>query len=92
MQEIRGAVERIDQPAMLSVLGFDLAGFFHQEAEIRAGAAQFRIDDLFCAAVCLADIIAGAFEGNLEVLDFAEISGQAAASFHGGLYHYVEKG
>ncbi len=92
MQEVRGAVERIDQPAVLSVLGFNLAGFFHQEAVIRAGAAQFRVDDLFGAAVCLADIVAGALERNLKILDFAKIASEAAAGLHSGLYHNVEKG
>ena len=77
---------------MLSVLGFHLAGFFHQEAEIRAGAAQFRIDDLFRFAVGLADIVAGALEGYLKILDFAEVAGKVTASFHSGLYHNVKKG
>ncbi len=92
MQEVGGAVEWINQPAMLTVLGFDLTRFFHQEAEIRAGAAQFRVDDLFRFAVGLADVVAGAFKGNLKVLDFAEVARKAAAGLHSGLYHDIEKG
>ena len=41
MQEGGGAIERVNDPAVAFVNAFNLAGFFHQEAKIRAGLLQF---------------------------------------------------
>ncbi len=92
MEEVGGAIQWIDQPAMLSILGFNLTRFFHQEAKIRAGAAQFGVDDFFRFAVGLADVIAWTFERDLKVLHFAEIARKATSGLHSSLNHYIEKG
>ena len=76
VQEVGGAVERINNPAMLAVCTFNRAAFFHQKAIVRTRTAQFTENNVFCFFIRLAHIIARAFKRNLQILYFAEITRQ----------------
>ena len=91
VQEVGRAVERIDDPAMLGVLAFDLAALLHQEAPVRAGARQFIEDDLLGPPVGIGDEVGRALHRDLEVLHLAEVAGKRATGLGGGLRHHVEQ-
>ena len=78
VQEIRGAVERIDDPAMGAVGAFDFAALLHQEAIAGPRAGQLLEQDLLGAVVGGADEIRWALERDLQLLDLAEIAREAA--------------
>ena len=59
VQEVGGAVERIDDPAMGAVGAFDLAALLHQEAIARPCAGQLLEENLLGAVVGGADEIGG---------------------------------
>src|SRR5690606_23939238 len=91
VQEIRGAVERINQPAVLWVVAFNDAALLHQEGIAGPGARQLVEDDLLGPAVCLADIVARALQRDLQVLHLAEIARERAAGLGCRLHHDVEE-
>ena len=91
VQEVGGAVQRIDEPAMLIVVTADSAALFHEKGVAGSRLGQFGEDDVFRLAVGLADIVARPLHRDLQVLHFAEVARQRAASFHRGLNHDVEK-
>ena len=90
MEEVGGAVERIDDPAMLVVVALDRAALFHQEAVAGARLRQFGEDDVLGLAVGLADIVAGALQRDLQILHLAEVARQRPAGLHGGLHHDID--
>ncbi|MNY44070.1 hypothetical protein D3C86_1790660 [compost metagenome] len=92
MEEIGGAVERIDDPGMLAVGAGNLAAFFHQEGIGGAGLAQFVKNDLLGAKVGLGDEIGRALAGDLQVLDLVEIAREGLAGLDRRADHDVEKG
>ena len=67
------------------------AALLHQEGVAGAGAGELGVDDLLRLAIGLADIVAGTFQRDLQVLHLAEIARQRAAGLHGGLDHDVEE-
>src|SRR3546814_5479823 len=92
VQEIGGAVERIDDPVMLAVPGLDAAALFHDEAEIGAQLGQFLLQDLFRLAVGGRNEIRRALLGNLEVFDLVEVADQAALRFTRRVRHRIDQG
>ena len=74
VQEIGGAVQRVDDPAVLGILALHHAAFLHQEGIARARLGEFGEDDLLGLAIGLADIVARSLQRHLEVLDFAEVA------------------
>jgi hypothetical protein len=90
VQEIGGAVERVDDPAVLAVVAFDQAALLHQEGVARPRLRQFGEKDVFGLAVGLADIVGRSLHRDLQVLHFAEIPRQRAAGLHSGLDHDIE--
>ena len=79
VQEIGGAVERIDDPAMRPVGAHMGAAFLAEKAVIRPRLGEFVAQDLFGAVVGGGDEIARALQRHLQVLDLAEIALEAAA-------------
>ena len=69
----------------------DLFALLAEEAVGRAGLHQLFTQQLFRLAVGLRNIIAGAFQRDLQVLHFAEIAGQGLAGLECGLNHDIEK-
>ena len=92
MQEVGRPVERIDDPAVGFIRARDGAALLHQEAVARARLAQFRKDDVLCPMVGGGDEIRGAFDGDLQLLDLAEIAREGAAGLAGGAGHDVDQG
>ena len=92
VQEIGGAVERIDDEAVGAVGALDLAALLHQEAVAGPGAGQLVEHDLLGAVVGGGDEIGGALDRDLQLLDLAEIAREAAARFARGADHHVHQG
>ncbi len=92
VKEIGGAVERIDDPAVGAVRPLDLLALLAEEAVGRAGLHELLTDDPLGLAVRLRNVVGRAFQGNLQVLYFAEIACQRLAGLEDGLDHDIEKG
>ena len=92
VQEIGGAVERIDVPGVGLVRALDTAALLHHEAVAGAGLGQFLEQDLFRALVGEADEIAGTLGRDLQVLEFAQIALEPAPGLDGGGCHDIHKG
>ena len=92
VQEVHGAVERIDDPAMGLVGAFARAAFLAEEAVAGAGVRELLAQDLLGAPVGGGDEIGRPLERDLQVLDLAEVALERAAGLVGGLDHHVEEG
>ena len=91
VQEIGGAVERIDDPAMRPV-GADMgAAFLAEKAVIRPRLGELLAQDRFGAVIGGGDEIARPFHRHLQVLDLAEIALEAAPGPERGLDHDIEE-
>ncbi len=92
VQEIGGAVERIDDEAVGAVGALDLAALLEQEAVAGPRAGKLAMQDLLGAGVGGGDEIGGTLQRDLKLLDLAEIARQAAARFAGGAEHHIHQG
>ena len=92
VQEIGGAIERIDDPAMGASRAVGGAGFLGQEAIARPRLGEFLDQRLLGLPVGGGDEIARPLDRHLKVLDLAEIARQRTAGLHDGGDHDVEKG
>ena len=95
VDEIVGAVERIDDPAVAApnlagALG--LAAFLAQETVLGSSARQLGAQDAFGLVVGAADEVAWALFGNLQILDLAEVALQALGRGEGGADHHRDGG
>ena len=79
VQEIGGAVERIDDPAVALVGAGARAAFLAEKAVIRPRLGELLAHDLLGAAVGRGDEIARTLERHLQILDLAEIALEAPA-------------
>ena len=91
VQEVGGAIERIDDPPMRVIGPLDLAALLHQEAVAGARVGQLGEEDLLGAGVGGADEIGRAFERDLELLHLAEVARKAAARLAGGGEHHIHQ-
>lgn len=85
VQEVGGAVQRVDDPAAGRILARLFAGFLADPAIVRPCGAQFFLDDALGLAVGAADEVARALDRDLKVLDLAEVLDEAAARLARGL-------
>ena len=92
VQEVHGAVERVDDPGVGRVGAGAPAAFLAQEAVARAGAIELLVQDVLGAMVGRADEVRRALERHLQMLDLAEIAPERARGFLRGLDHDVEEG
>ena len=76
VQEIRGAVDGIDDEAVRLVLAFDGARLFDQKAITGPRLAQLLDENAFGALVGGGDEIGGAFARHLQIFQLAEIADQ----------------
>ena len=74
VQEVGGAVERIDDPAMMAVAARLDSAFLHQEAVAGPRLASSARSGLLGLEIGGGDEIAGALDRDLELLDFAEVA------------------
>src|SRR5260370_18296504 len=77
VQEVRGAVEWIDDPPVTLIGAGARAAFLDEKAVIRPRLGEFRADDFLSAAIGGGDEIARSFQRDLQVLDLAEIAFEA---------------
>ena len=92
VQEVGGAVERIDDPAIVRrAAGLD-AALLHDEAVVGPAALQLLLDHLLGAAVGGRDEVARPLDRDLQLLDLAEIAGEQARGLGGGADHDLETG
>jgi len=91
MQEVRGAVERIDHP---HVLGVDLvlAAFLREVAVRGIGLAQHREDRILRGMIDLGDEVVLALGADVELVDVERGAGDEAAGLARGLDGRVEHG
>ena len=92
VQEVGGAVERIDVPAMARVGALDDAALLHDEAVAGARLFQRVAQDLLRLAVGGGDEVARALARDLQVLDLAEIALEGARRLHHGIGHDGHEG
>src|SRR3546814_7624972 len=71
MQEIRGAVERVDDEARLALVALDLARFLHQETPAGARMAEFVVQGALGGLIGLRHEIGGPLLRHLQMLDLA---------------------
>src|SRR5437868_6171998 len=77
VEEIDGAIERIDNPPGFVGIAGSLATFLEQHAPIGACVAQFLDNGLFGPFVGHRDEVARPLAADLELLDLAEVAAEA---------------
>src|SRR5262249_45668046 len=91
MEEIGGAVERVDNPAMGFVVALATAAFLAEKTVARPRPGELRVQNLLGAAVSRGDEVRWAFHRDLQVLDLAIVALEAAPSLAGRGRHDVEQ-
>src|SRR5207302_2834694 len=92
VQEIRGAVERVDDPGVGLVVAHTCPAFLADEAVTRPRLVEVAVEHLLSALVGHGNEIGRALERHLKVLDFAEVALETAAGAARGFDHDVDKG
>src|SRR3546814_1733657 len=87
VEEVRGAVERVDDETRLARIALDLARLFHLEAPARARVGQLVIERPLGRLVGLRHEIGRALLRNLQMLDLAEVAAQLCAGLARGPFH-----
>ena len=90
MQEVAGAVERIDNPPGLVLVPFDHTGFFHHESPIRPCGEKFVVDGAFGDPIRLRYEVCRPLMADLKVLDLAKVATQAATRRATCLLQYAD--
>src|SRR5262249_33189253 len=91
VQEVEGAVERVDDPAVGGVLAGGSAALLQQQAVVGPGLGQLALEDIFRTEVGLGDEVRRALLADLEVLDLAEIADQSLRGLVGGIDHDIDE-
>src|SRR5712692_3482163 len=92
VQEVGGAVERIDDPAVRLVGAFVGAAFLAEKAVAGARVRELLAHDFLGAPVGGGDEIGGALERDLQMLHLAEVALEHAAGLARGFDPHVEEG
>jgi hypothetical protein len=71
MQEVGGAVQRVDQPAVLAILAVDGPRFLQKKAESRSRAPELLTQDLLRAPIGGADEVPRARDRDLQAQSLA---------------------
>ena len=91
VQEVGGAIERINNPARLTLFTLNLPAFFEQEAPIGPRMEQLVIEYPFGLLIRLRNEICGALFGDLQMLDLAKVAAQAATRLARRAVHYLHQ-
>ncbi len=92
VQEVGGAVERIDDPDVALVGAFAMAAFLADETVARPRLGEVGVQHLLGALVGHGDEIGGSLQRYLKILDLAEVALETAAGAARGFDHDVDKG
>ena len=87
VEEVRGAVERIDDEARLARIALDHAAFFEQKAPAGTVAAQLVIQGAFGGLIGLRDEIGRSLLRDLQMLDLAKVAAQLGPRLARGAFH-----
>jgi len=87
MHEVGGAVDGINDEAVIGIGAGHGSRFLHEEAIARAGLFEFGAEHFLAALVGGGHIVAGAFDRDLEVAELAEIALHAAGGLADGGDH-----
>src|SRR3989344_5379057 len=87
VEEVRGAVERIDDETRLARVALDHPALFEHEAPARTIAAEFVIERALGGRVGLRHEVCGALLRDLQMLDLAEVAAQLGARLARGAFH-----
>src|SRR5690606_31862709 len=91
VEEVAGAVERIDDPARLRRIALDRAPFLEHEAPVRPRRAQLVPQCPFRCLVGLRYEVRRSLAAHLEVGDLSKIAPQAAAGLACGALHHADQ-
>ncbi len=87
MHEVGGAIDGINDEAVVRVGAVYGSRFLHEEAVAGAGFFQFGAQHFFAALVGGGHVIAGALDGDLQIAEFAEVALHAAGGLADGGDH-----
>jgi hypothetical protein len=87
VDEVRGAVDGIDEPAMLAIATGNRACLLHHQAIGRARLAQFLLQDALGALVGLGHEVGRAFQRHLEIFDLAKVALHRSRGLARGIDH-----
>src|SRR5579862_2896407 len=91
VQEIGGAVERIDDPAMMRIAAARGAALFHEEAIAGPRLRQLGLQGLLGFEIGGRDELARSLDRDLQLLDLAEIADEPACRLQGGPGHDIDE-
>src|SRR5262249_41986140 len=91
MEEIGGAVERVDDPAMGFVVTLAPTAFLAEKTVAGPRPGELRVQNLLGAAVRRGDEIRWAFHRNLQILDLAIVALETAPGLAGRGGHHVKQ-
>jgi hypothetical protein len=80
VEEVGGAVDRIDDPPRLGRIARDGAAFLKMEAPVGPGVAEFLYQRLLGALVGHRDKVCRSLSADLKLLDLAEVSAMRGAA------------
>ena len=92
VEEIGGAVQRVDNPAVMLVGTFRRAAFLEQQAVAGTRLGQLVAERPLGAQIRGGDELTRTLDRDLQLLDFAEIADQPARRFQRGIGHDVQNG
>ena len=91
VEEVGGAIQRIDHPAPFPI-AVRLPAFLTEKPPARAGLRQFLPQHLFGAEIGLGHEVARPLGGDLQVLDLPKIPQQPPPDLLHGLVHDIHGG
>ena len=92
VQEVGGAVERVDDPGVALVVALAGAAFLADKAITRPCLGEVCVQHLLGTPVGHGDEIGGPLQRHLKVFDLAEVALETAAGAARGFDHDVDKG
>ncbi len=92
VEEVGGAVQWVDDPAVLRLRAHHLARLFHEEAELGPRALELVLEDLLGPAIGVGNEIGRTLAAHLELLDLTEIANQPAGRARHGPDHHLDIG
>ena len=90
MEKICRAVERVDNPAMLTA-GIHQSSFFHKEGVSGPRLVETVAQNFLRLQVSLGHKVSRPLAGNLKVFDLTKVTGEGSSGLGNGGYHDVEK-
>ena len=92
VEEVGGAVQRIDDPARLGFAADDFAGFLHQQPPVGPSMGQDFGNRLLGGTIGVRHEISRALAADLQGIDFVEIAAQSGCGLARRLFHHGDQG